>query len=138
MKTKTDFVTNSSSVSFVVWGLNFEHEDITKEIGNELYNEYITWMEKYPDKNVDLKEDFLNDKSNIFDWVDILVIGSGLKMITDPWDDETYIIGRSPFDIKDDQTLAEFKEEIINQFRSIGFEVSSDELTSIEKCWEDR
>jgi len=125
MKIKTDFITNSSSTSFVGWGITLDVNDLLdkKEVIKKAFDNYKT---KY------------DGTESIESFVDIYEILDYLptNIIIDwkVWDDVIYIGGKAS-DLKDDETLREFKEKILLELNSLGFDVKQIEF--IEESWYD-
>jgi len=154
MKKKSDFITNSSSCSFVAWGINIEKEDLIKKYGRKLFEIYKRKQDEKKHKKalkqgafmtVPSKESkekieeeynkFLIDLDDDLLWI-IENLVDDLEVSTMPYE-ETIMLGKSPFDQKSDQTLEDFKNEICEKFKSFGLELKPNDLDQIEECWMD-
>ncbi len=131
MKRKLDFVTNSSSVSYVGWGVYLSEEDIKTDIFlKKCFENYKS--RSYANQSMTF-EDFKSDPIEAAYYISkdadgILTFSSG------PCGDSYFIIGQ-PNNIKDEQTLKEFKDQIIKELSELGIKV--DKLEYIEECWRD-
>jgi len=151
MKKKSDFVTNSSSCSFVAWGIGIDTEELKEKYGRNIFDIYKRKQDKTKHKKAmkqgafmvvpsdEAKEkleieydEFLNDD---FVW-EVEKCLDGLEIQNMPYEDQV-MIGKSPFSIKEDQSLKEFKQEICEKFKLIGMDIKPDELGQIEECWTD-
>ena len=93
MKIKTDFVTNSSTTSFVVIGINVDIADIPLDYIKAIAEEKNTTVE-------DLKADEYN-------LIDSLIRGSDLAYAHPEYDSP--MVGITYTAMQDDETLKEFK-----------------------------
>ena len=110
MKLKSDFVTNSSSASFVVIGVRIDQQDIIS-------------IQRGP--QID----------DIYEHMDKLIRGSDLEYSTGDcnYDDSEVMIGMSYTQMQDDETLRQFKTRIQQQIKDV-FGVDQ-EPYHIEECW---
>ena len=92
MKTRIGFVSNSSTSSFTLVGIVVKQSNINKEFelknnGDDLY--------------------YMDALEDLFDGE--LEIETGIE----EYDDDDYIIGKDIHEMKDNQTLKEFKESVL-------------------------
>lgn len=128
MKVKNDFITNSSSVSFCVWGTSLDFCDITTDIAEKLYA-YVGCTHDFElyFKNKNSQYDDIREfcRNNDFDFT----ARGNMFCIS------YVIIGKSPEKMRGNQTLDEFKNEIKEKLKIIGI---NKEPEFILTSWEDR
>ncbi len=126
MKIKTDFVTNSSSVSFVGWGICLDESDL-------IQNEVI--MKKcFENYKHDYKDDITFEEFKEMHVSEILDYLPTKRLTSMYFYDEFYIAG-NPNQIRDNETLGEYKIEIINELKNLGFDFNG--IRYIQESWRD-
>lgn len=160
MKIKLGFVTNSSSTSFCVWGMEFHAKDcddnghipdyLPEEVLRRSYQYYLDhnkdggfYRERYnyhignPIESKEVTYDFFRRKISEFDYdfteyIVRYLDDHGLESIFS-CESEFAIIGKSPFDIRDDETSKEYKESIKLLFEEVGFDKNNTYLNAIQE-----
>lgn len=125
MRIKLDFVTNSSTTSFVGWGIQLDSDNI--------YNDE-TILEKAYTSSEFLREEFdsiedLKEKGSMYDILESLpfkILEFGICY------DTVYIAG-NPNKMQDNETLLEFKNKIFLELTRLGFDV--DKVKYIQEAW---
>lgn len=157
MKIKLGFVTNSSSTSFCAWGMEFNLRDaddngiipdyLPDEVLRRSYQYYLDnnkdggmYYERrsYRDINRignEVTYNFFRRKIREFEYefteyVVRYLATHGLEAIFSS-ECELVYVGKSPFDMREDETLKEYKESTKSAFTEAGFNKDGIYLSSI-------
>jgi hypothetical protein len=106
MKIRTDFVSNSSSSSFVLWGVDFDVNELAQKLKDAGLLKEDENADEYSD--MPLYEFFENAG---FDYGES-VIG-----------DDAVVLGMRPDEMKDDETLAQFKQRVVEKLKAANIPV---------------
>jgi predicted RNA-binding protein Jag len=128
MKIKTDFVTNSSSSSFVVMGAYISEKHIS-----HTFLQKAKEIAKEEGGNIEI-EDILNELN---EYVETLLSGTDVKVSTGKDDCDTVMVGIPYTKMNGNETLNQFKERSKNIIEEkLGIKI--DKVEHIQECWEDR
>ena len=106
MKIRTDFVSNSSSSSFVLWGVDFDVNELAQKLKDAgLLKE---------DENADEYSD-----TPLYEFFENAGFDYGESVIGD----DTVVLGMKPDEMKDDETLAQFKQRVVEKLKAANIPV---------------
>lgn len=132
MKIKLDFVTNSSTTSFVVYGVELSDSDLMTNLILALTLSNINDTDNIPyakGKNVTVESicKMVGEDGDI-DYIQNVFRVLGIEIERD-WDSGYSYAGVSPFSIGDNETGAEFRQKVKERLASVGI---TKEPTNIE------
>lgn len=113
MKIRNGFVSNSSSSSFLIFGI-------------------------YIDDISELTPLVSEEDMNIYDIMENIIPGNVLHWYIIPWDEDDVYIGLDWDQVQDDETGAEFKTrvtDLINQYLGKSYQIS--DLSTHKAAWHD-
>lgn len=123
MKIRTDFVSNSSSTSFVLLGKTMDFKDFIKLV------EAAGWKRQDDEDDDYYTDGTSEDLWDIKDWLTkktkgfIEVEGAG-----DDYGISDIVVGADPSKMKDSNTLKDFKDKIIDALKKVGIIAKPSEI----------
>ncbi len=134
MKIRTGFVSNSSSSSFVIYGIASEDLDINKLLKKKVKEGIIQAPKPEPEDNTEENEDDEDWDDYEYEMMEELAAKVGLQYHKD-YDNGTVYIGINPFNIKDNETGAQFKARVKKTIEDLlGKKVKCEQIEEVIQC----
>ena len=114
MKIRCDYVSNSSSSSFVLLGATMDIDKFKKQVKD------AGWESEDEDDEFWEMKDWVEDKTDNFIEVECSDDGSG--------DVDCVLVGAAPSEMKDDETLKDFKQRIADAIGKAGIKVEAKDM----------
>jgi hypothetical protein len=135
MKLKEDFVTNSSSSSFVALGATFERSEFFKANIQKIKEIYEKDGRVLPFDPTNVTYDDIYDLyDEMWEIVEDLMAGTELECSFRHSDSDYLMIGVPYTSMPDDETMGQFKERVQKLLEDFGH---NGRVHHIEECWMD-
>jgi len=135
MKVRNGFVSNSSSSSFLIYGVHGQYP-LTDEAKKIIYEKNDEYKSKSYEEFLDSIDDYDFDvDESLYTVSEKLNIDKDLESISMGYGDDDYI-GISWSRVKDDETSLQFKNRVKENIRKV-YEVEDEEFNTFEEAWFD-
>lgn len=133
MKIRSGFVSNSSSSSFLIYGIQIDEDAAQDAVKKAIKNGHIF---KDYDGNEMTFEDIVNEGMyEVTERLCSILPKTSSLSIEAPSNYDSIYVGASWDSVKDDETGKEFKNRVFNDIKALGLKVNKTDLGTHAESW---